>query len=201
MLPAVRRALFGGTFDPPHIAHLLAAEAAYRSLGVDVVTFLPAGSPWQKAGRRVTEPVHRWRMTLLSIEGVDYFDADDREVHRDGWTYTIDTVEELGADEELVLVLGADSAARIRTWHRADDLLQRVRVAVAPRPGTERRRVEEAVGERLEWLDMPELPVSGTLIRQMASTGRSVRFLVAHGVWEYLSQHPLYTEGTSPQRQ
>nr|NIR41213.1 nicotinic acid mononucleotide adenylyltransferase [Actinomycetota bacterium]NIS36208.1 nicotinic acid mononucleotide adenylyltransferase [Actinomycetota bacterium]NIT97341.1 nicotinic acid mononucleotide adenylyltransferase [Actinomycetota bacterium]NIU21007.1 nicotinic acid mononucleotide adenylyltransferase [Actinomycetota bacterium]NIU70774.1 nicotinic acid mononucleotide adenylyltransferase [Actinomycetota bacterium] len=103
-------ALLGGTFDPPHIAHLVAAETAYRSLGIDVVTFLPAGRPWQKAGQEVTGADHRWAMTLLAIEGVEYFSADDREVRRDGWTYTIETLEAFEG-HDVWLVLGADAAA------------------------------------------------------------------------------------------
>ena len=93
MLAKVRSGLLGGTFDPPHIAHLLAGEVAYRQLGLDRVIFIPAGSPWQKAGRRVSSASHRWVMSHLAVEGVDYFEADDREVHRDGWTYTADTLD------------------------------------------------------------------------------------------------------------
>jgi len=85
--------ILGGTFDPPHVAHLVAAEAAYRQFGLSGVTFLPAGAPWQKAGRRVSSADDRWTMTGLAIAGVPYFDADDREVSRDGWYYTADTLQ------------------------------------------------------------------------------------------------------------
>ena len=78
--------IFGGTFDPPHVAHLAAGEAARDQLGVDTVTFIPAGRPWQKRGTNVSEARHRLRMTELAVDGVGYFTVDDREVHRDGWT-------------------------------------------------------------------------------------------------------------------
>lgn len=187
----VRRAILGGTFDPPHLAHLVAGEAAFRNLGVDVVTFIPAGAPWQKADRDVTAAPHRWEMTRLATDGVEYFEADDREVHRDGWTYTIDTVESFPPDDDLILVLGSDAAARMRTWESAERLLERVRVAVAERPGVDRGAVESEIGEVI-WLDMPLLPVSGTELRKRASEGGSIRFLVREGVWEYIDRHGLY---------
>lgn len=187
----MRRALLGGTFDPPHVAHLVAGEAAWRQLDVDTVTFLPAGRPWQKESRDVTDHEHRWQMVLRSVEGVDYFDADPREVHRDGWTYTIDTLESFDEDDELWLVLGADAAANLPTWNRSASVLRRARIAVAPRPGTDRSSVEDAIGA-VTWLDMPSLLLSGTEIRQRAATGRSIRFLVRDPVWRYVEDQNLY---------
>ncbi|MDX1744451.1 MAG: nicotinate-nucleotide adenylyltransferase [Halobacteriales archaeon] len=189
----VRRAIMGGTFDPPHLAHLVAGEAAFRSLDVDVVTFIPAGAPWQKADREVTDAAHRWEMTRLATEGVDYFEADDREVHRDGWTYTIDTVDSFPDDDELTLILGSDAAAGIGTWERSERLLREVRLAVAERPGTDRQAVEAEVGE-VTWLEMPRLPVSGTELRRIARGGGSIRFLVRESVWAYIDRHGLYRE-------
>ena len=187
----VRRAILGGTFDPPHLAHLVAGEAAFRSLPIDVVTFVPAGAPWQKADRDVTSAAHRWEMTRRATEGVDYFESDDREVHRDGWTYTIDTVESFPDEDDLILVLGSDAAAGLPTWESSSRLLERVQVAVAERPGTNRAAVEDAVG-RVTWLDMPSLPVSGTELRRRAAEGSSIRFLVREAVWEYIRDQGLY---------
>jgi nicotinate-nucleotide adenylyltransferase len=188
----MRRAIVGGTFDPPHIAHLLAGEAAYRQLGVDVVTFIPAGAPWQKADDGVTAPHHRWRMTELAVDGVEYFEADDREVRRPGWTYTIETLESFTGDE-VVLVLGADAAANLPTWHRAAEVLERATVAVVPRPGHDRRLVDSAFDGNLEWLDMPEVSVSGTEIRARLARGKSVRFLVREAVWDYIVGEQIYS--------
>lgn len=187
----VRRALLGGTFDPPHLAHLVAGEAAFRALDVDVVTFLPAGAPWQKADAGVTSATHRWEMTRLAVDGIDYFEADDREVHRDGWTYTIDTIRSFDVHDEVTLVLGSDAAAGLPSWHEAEALNDRVSVAVAERPGTDRAKVEAAIGH-VTWLDMPLLPVSGTKLRERAAAGGSIRFMVREAVWEYLVAHRLY---------
>jgi nicotinate-nucleotide adenylyltransferase len=195
ILSPVNRVLVGGTFDPPHLAHLLAGEVAFRQLGVDVVTFLPAGAPWQKAGRQVSSADHRWAMTQLAVAGVDYFEADEREVRRDGWTYTADTLAGFPDDDDLTLVLGADAAARIDTWVRADEVLRRARLAVAPRPGTEHRAVEEAVGQAVIWLDMPLVEISGSEIRARAAQGRPIRFLMREAVWEYVESNRLYLPG------
>ncbi|MGH8937431.1 MAG: nicotinate-nucleotide adenylyltransferase [Acidimicrobiia bacterium] len=188
----MRRGILGGTFDPPHLAHLVAAETAYRQLGLDVVTFLPAGSPWQKAGHPVSEPEHRWEMTRLAIEGAEYFAADPRELRRDGPTYTIDTLATFPPGETLLLILGHDAAAGLPTWHRAEELVTQVEIVVAPRPGTGREEVDRAVGRAVQWLAMPALEISGTMIRQRLAARESVRFLVPDRVWHYIVEHELY---------
>jgi nicotinate-nucleotide adenylyltransferase len=184
--------LLGGTFDPPHLAHLVAGEIAYRDLSLDVVTFLPAGHPWQKAGASVTSPTDRWEMTRLAVEGVPYFEADDREVRRSGWTFTIDTLSGYPEDEEIFLILGSDAAKAITTWHRWEDVLERASLAVAPRPGTDPEVVSLAIPRPFVWLDMPSLDVSGTLLRERARAGRSIRFMVRENVWQYIGRQGLY---------
>ncbi len=187
----VMRAIFGGTFDPLHFAHLAAGEAAHDQLDVDTVTFIPAGRPWQKAGRDVSEAHHRLRMTELAVDGIEYFTVDDREVHRDGWTVTIDTVESFD-EERIVLIVGADAAGGIPTWHRSDELLKRAQIAVVPRPGVERTDVENAVRREIVWLDMPPIELSGTMLRRHVAEGRSIRFLVPDPVLAYVNEHNLY---------
>lgn len=189
----MRSGLLGGTFDPPHIAHLLAGEVAYRQLGLDRVIYMPAGSPWQKAGRRVSAAVHRWTMTELAVSPIEYFEADDREVHRDGWTYTADTLTTFPAPEGIVMILGSDAALGLPTWHRSTDVLARVELAVVPRPGVDRAAVEEQVKVD-HWLDMPSLPVSGTLIRERVQAGQGYRFLVTDAVFAYVDEQDLYRD-------
>lgn len=194
ILAPVRSGLLGGTFDPPHIAHLLAGEVAYRQLGLDRVIFMPAGSPWQKEGRQVSPAHPRWIMTRLATDVVDYFIADDREVHRDGPTYTVDTLATFDADEEIVLILGADAARGLPTWERWGEVHARVEVVVVPRPGVETEGVEDAIG-KATWLDMPALPISGTLIRQRMADGIGARFLVPEPVYAYILKEGLYRSG------
>lgn len=193
MLPIVRRGILGGTFDPPHLAHLFAGEAAYRDLDLDVVTFVPAGAPWQKVGRDVTAAEDRWEMTLLAIEGIAYFEGDDREVRREGWTYTVDTLRSFPDSEDLFLILGADAARGVPSWHESDEVLQRATIAVIPRPGVERVDVDVALaGGRVVWLDTPDVRLSGTMLRRQAAAGRSIRFLVPDAVWRYAESNGTY---------
>ncbi len=170
----------------------MAGEAAYRQLGLDLVTLIPAGAPWQKAGRDVSAPEHRWAMTERSVQGVDYFVADDRELRRDGWTYTVDTLETFDPQEDLVLILGADAASRLPTWHRAEDVVRRATLAVIPRPGTTQEAVEAVLPGGFEWLDTPEIGISGTMLRLRARAGGSIRFLVRESVWRYIQDHHVY---------
>jgi nicotinate-nucleotide adenylyltransferase len=188
------RGILGGTFDPPHVAHLVAAETAYHQLGLERVTFIPAGAPWQKADRPVSEREHRWEMTRRAIEGVAYFDADDREIRNDGWTYTAETLEQLDPAEAVVLILGADAALGLPSWHRPEFVVDRAGLAVYDRRGVTRSAVEEAVSAPITWLNAPELAVSGTGIRAMVREHRSARFLVTDSVWEYIEEQGLYRD-------
>jgi len=191
ILSPVYRAIIGGTFDPPHLAHLLAAETAYMQLGVDHVLMMPAGSPWQKPASSVSPGEHRWAMTLLAVEGADFIVPDDREVLRDGWTYTADTLATFPEEDRLVLVLGADAAANLSTWTRYDQVRERAEIAVVPRLHTDPADVVAAAGE-VTWLDMPILEISGSKIRERARRGQSVRFLVRDQVYDYMTEHGLY---------
>jgi nicotinate-nucleotide adenylyltransferase len=191
MLDSVSSGLMGGTFDPPHIAHLLAGEVAYRQLGLDQVLFIPAGSPWQKADNSVSPATMRWEMTKRATQGVDYFHPDDREVHRQGWTFTADTLSSFPADEELWLILGADAARGLPSWERADEVIARAKVAVLPRPGIDPAEVEDAIGPAL-WLDMAPVAISGTDIRHRVASGVGYRFMVTEAVYAYIETEHLY---------
>lgn len=190
ILVGVRRGILGGTFDPPHLAHLLAGDTARSELALDVVTYLPAGSPWQKADRGTAAAAHRWEMTRLAVAGVDYFEADDREVQREGWTYTVDTLREFEGDD-LVLILGSDAAARLPTWHEHNAVVEMAEIAVVPRPGFGRAKVSETV-DRFYWLDGPLLDLSGSILRARVRAGRSIRFLVPDPVRAYIAASGLY---------
>lgn len=195
ILSAVRRGILGGTFDPPHYGHLFMGEVAYWQLQLDVVTFLPAGAPWQKNDRRVADPRHRLEMTRLAIAGVAYFEADSREVERDGWTYTADTLGTFPKHEDLFLILGADAAARLPSWQRYREVVDRARIAVMPRPGSTFDDVAAALGaDGFDWLDGPEFDVSGTVIRERLEAGKSIRFLLPDAVRTYADSVGLHRE-------
>jgi nicotinate-nucleotide adenylyltransferase len=189
----VRTGILGGTFDPIHIAHLHAGEVALHQAKLDRILFMPAGSPWQKSGSEISAGEHRLAMTALAIDDYVGFQVDDREVLRDGPTYTADTLETFPDEEEVFLILGADAASRLRTWERHEVVLTRSTVLVVPRPGTDIGLVKSELPESII-LDMPALDVSGTHIRRMARDDRPYRFLVVEPVHDYIEEHQLYTK-------
>lgn len=191
-LEGVRRAVLGGTFDPPHLAHLVLAEAAYRQLGASVVEFVPAGNPWWKAGESPSPAHHRLEMVRLAVAGVSYFRVNDCEVRREGPSYMADTLGTFPARDEIFLVLGADAAGGLRGWMRWEEVVTRARMVVASRPGTAAPQVEEAIGRPPIWLDTPNLDISSEQVRRFCQAGRSIRFLVPEPVRQYVAQNRLY---------
>ena len=174
------------------MAHLILGEVAYRTLGVDMVTFLPTGDPWQKPDREVSDAAHRLAMLRAALSAVEYFEVDDREMKRSGPSYTIDTLESFPKADEIWLVVGADAALGTPSWHRAKEVLERARLVVAMRPGIDRAEVEAVVEAPITWLDMAETSISGTEIRRRAREGESVRFLVPDPVWRYIETERVY---------
>lgn len=190
--------ILGGTFDPPHIGHLLAAEFAREQLGLRQVRFLPAGHPYRKEGRRVTPAYHRAAMTELALAGHPGFVLDRRELEREGPTYTVDTVEELLRDgyRDLVLLFGTDAVEDMPNWKEPLRLFELARVAVLPKGCAP---VPEAFrGRPLIPVAMPRLEISSTLIRARAAAGLSIRHLVPDAVAEYIEAHRLYRQDGSP---
>jgi nicotinate-nucleotide adenylyltransferase len=199
MLAGVRTGILGGTFDPIHIAHLHAGETALHGAALDRVLFMPAGDPWQKEGRALTPAGQRLEMTRLAIAGVDGFEVDERETRRDGPTYTIDTLNSFPSEEELFLILGADAAVGLPTWHEWEAVAERAGILVVPRPGFDPTRVSESA-PTAKILDMAALDVSSTMIRAMAAEGRPYRFLVPARVHDYIETNDLYTQRGSGDR-
>jgi nicotinate-nucleotide adenylyltransferase len=182
--------ILGGTFDPPHIGHLAVANAALEQLDVEVVRLIPAGDPWQKRDEQVTDARHRLAMTRLAASEDPRFVVDDLEIRRSGPSYMVDTIEQLGGP--CTLILGADAARNLLTWHRAATLLEMVEVAVVPRPGVGFSDVCDALGRPVIELSMPTIDLSGTQIRSHISRGHSPRFLVPDAVCDYIASNGLY---------
>jgi len=187
-----RVGLLGGTFDPPHVGHLVVAESARVDLGLDQVRLLVAGDPWMK--RTVTSGRHRIEMARLAVGEDAHLVVDDRETRRDGSTFTVDTLQDLHDEErgtEWVFLLGADAAARLGEWHRIADALELARFVVMTRPGHE-LAPETAFAAALEPLAVPQVEVSSTDLRGRYADGRSTRYLVPERVDWYVRRHRLY---------
>ncbi len=194
---AVKTGLFGGSFDPVHLAHLSLARCALEQLGLDQLLWLPAGRPWQKTGRGLASPEHRRAMVELMIAGEPRFAVDDSELERDGASYTIDTVRaRLAArpDEQLFLLIGQDQYARLHTWREWRALLGLVTLAVAARDGqaVEASAELQSQPHRLLRLAMPALAYSSTQVRDMASRGEDISPMVGDAVAGYIAHHRLY---------
>jgi nicotinate-nucleotide adenylyltransferase len=189
-----RVGLFGGTFDPPHNAHVALAKAARAELQLDEVRWIPAGQPWQKA-RRVSDAVHREAMVRAAIDGEPGFLLDRIELDRAGPSFTLDTVRALQAQQaevQLFLIIGADQYAGLHTWRDWPDLLARVVLAVANRPGPVARPDAAVLRHPHRVVPLPMLDVSSTDIRERVSAGRPIDTLVPPAVARYIDQHHLY---------
>ncbi|PFG72930.1 nicotinate-nucleotide adenylyltransferase [Tepidiforma thermophila] len=196
--------IVGGTFDPPHLGHLVLAECARWQFGCGRVLFIPAGDPYRKtgtptpenaraggvAGRRVTPAALRLEMTRLATAGNPAFAVDARETRRPGPSYTVETLEELYAEgwRELVLVLGSDAAADLPNWRAPERIRELARVVVAEKAGA-------PAPAGFERVDMPRLEVSSTLIRERVRTGRPIRYLVPDAVAAFIEARGLYRDG------
>ena len=197
-----RIGLLGGSFDPPHLAHLALARTALQALQLDELWWLPAGQPWQKAGRALEAGPHRAAMVRLLIEGEPRFRLDERELRRVGPTYTVDTVRECCAEQPAAawfLILGQDQYGRLDTWHAWRVLLAEVTVAVAARSGHRPAPPAALVGHphRLEVLPLPDMPVSSSALRDALAQGADVSPMVGTAVAGYIARHHLY-RGQTP---
>jgi nicotinate-nucleotide adenylyltransferase len=191
--PPLRLGVFGGTFDPPHVGHLVTALNVRHALGLDRVIMMVANVPWQKEGSRPISPAaDRLAMVRAAVAGVDGLEAGDLELERPGPTYTADTLAELAIRHpgvELFTILGDDAAAGITTWERADEVCARSQLVVVDRPGAP---VELPSG--FDWLhvEVPHLEVSSTDLRQRFVDGRPLDFLVTPAVLDVVRQRGLY---------
>jgi nicotinate-nucleotide adenylyltransferase len=193
----VKIGLFGGSFDPPHLGHLALARQARDQLALDELLWIPAGRPWQKPDQALAEPAHRLAMVTLMIQGEDRMRADDLELHREGPSYTVDTVEALSARHRaaaLYLVIGQDQYTRLPTWHRWRELLSGVTLAVAGREGATPLPPAAlvAVWHRVVVLDLPPVAVSSTAVRAATAAGADLCSLVGDAVAGYIDRQGLY---------
>ena len=189
-------ALFGGSFNPPHVAHLAVAEAAAEAAGLDRVLWMPAAtSPHKQGDPGGVSAEHRLAMTRLAVAGNPRFAVDDAEVRRGGVSYTVDTLRALRAarpEADLVLVLGGDSLAGLSTWREPEAILALARLVVYRRPGSDEAGVPPEVLDRVRFVDAPPLDLSSTVLRRRLAAGRTVRYLVPDAVLAYAEAHGLY---------
>lgn len=196
-----RLGIMGGTFDPIHHGHLVAAEAAFDELGLDLVAFMPAGSPAFKQDKQVSAGEDRYAMTLLATSDNPHFIASRFEVDRPGVTYTAETLRLLRAyypdNVELYFITGADAIAEVVTWRDAGTIAELAHLVGATRPGYDLARARMALSESpydfdVTYLEIPALAISSSYLRARVRAGQSLRYLTPDPVTGYIHKHKLY---------
>jgi nicotinate-nucleotide adenylyltransferase len=201
----VRVGILGGTFNPPHLGHLVCAQEAYLQLSLDSVMLIPARIPPHKPIEDEPGPEHRLELCRLAVEGDQRFDVSALEMGREGLSYTVDTLRQLNSqapDSELFLIVGGDVAAGLPQWREPEQVLSLATVAVAKRRGTARTSVQGALhelpgGERARFFRMPRIGISSTMVRRRVRAAQPIRYLVPDGVAAYIERHHLYVGPTT----
>jgi nicotinate-nucleotide adenylyltransferase len=190
--------VFGGTFDPPHVGHLVTAVNVCHALSLDRVILMVANVPWQKVGQReITPAVDRLAMVAAAVQDVDHLEAGDHEIRAGGHSYTADTLAGLAArhpSAHLYTIVGDDAAAGIHTWERVGEVLSLSRMVVVDRPGD-----KVTLEESIDWIhvEVPRLEVSSTDLRARCQDGRPLDYLVTDPVLDVIRERGLYGIGVS----
>jgi nicotinate-nucleotide adenylyltransferase len=188
--------VMGGTFDPIHHGHLVAAEEARHAFDLERVLFVPVGDPWQKADQDVSPASDRLEMVGRAIADNDAFEISRVDVDRNGPTYTIDTLRSLAEQRpgaELYFITGADAILEILTWKDPQDALRLATFVAVTRPGHDLAGLRKlGIEERVVLLEIPALAISSTDIRARVAEGRPIRYLVPAPVEEYIRERDLY---------
>ena len=184
----------GGTFDPIHHGHLVAASEVASVFDLDEVVFVPTGTPWQKSDREVAEAEHRYLMTVIATAANPRFTVSRVDIDRPGPTYTIDTLRDLRAqrpDAELFFITGADAMAKIMSWKDAEELWTLAHFVGVTRPGHELPMLDRS---NVSLMEVPAMAISSTDCRERVRTGHPVWYLVPDGVVQYIGKHMLYND-------
>jgi nicotinate-nucleotide adenylyltransferase len=192
-----RVGVMGGTFDPIHHGHLVAASEVQSWFDLDEVIFVPTGQPWQKADRDVSPAEDRYLMTVIATAANPRFAVSRVDIDRDGPTYTIDTLRDLAAlhpDADLYFITGADAMAALLTWRDHEELFELAHFVGCTRPGHEMDdgTLEGLPKDRITLVEIPALAISSTDCRHRVERGEPVWYLVPDGVVQYIGKHRLY---------
>ncbi|HEY2297095.1 MAG TPA: nicotinate-nucleotide adenylyltransferase [Jatrophihabitans sp.] len=189
-----RVGIMGGTFDPIHHGHLVAASEVATLFALDEVIFVPTGEPWQKSDRRVSPAEHRYLMTVIATASNPHFWVSRVDIDRSGPTFTIDTIRDIAAqrpDGDLYFITGADALAQILSWKDAEDALKLATFVGVTRPGYD-LSAEHLPSDSVTLVDVPAMAISSSDCRARVSAGKPVWYLVPDGVVQYISKHQLY---------
>jgi nicotinate-nucleotide adenylyltransferase len=184
--------VFGGTFDPPHLGHLILAQSAYENLNLDKVLFIPAGKQPHKQNVAITAKEHRLEMLKLAIDKDSRFEISQIELNNNDLSYTYKTLrrmKELHLGNKLYFLIGGDNISEIETWMKPDEIFELANVASAGRPEFKQTGRYK---DQVIMFDMPQIEISSTMIRKMAKKGLSIKYLVPEKVEHYIIENGLY---------
>jgi nicotinate-nucleotide adenylyltransferase len=189
--------IMGGTFDPIHMGHMIAAESAKDGLQLDEVWFMPTHQPPHKEQGPKASPGQRWDMVCRSIEGCAYFRAVDMELKRKGISYTFDTVLQLKneyPDHDFYYIIGADMVQYLPHWQKIDEILEVISFIGLDRAGfeIEWEQIAPAIRRKVSMVTMPDIGISSTKIRSRRAAGQSIRYLIQEEVYHYIEVNHLY---------
>ena len=193
-MSAQRVGIMGGTFDPVHHGHLVAASEVAALFELDEVIFVPTGEPWQKSQRQVSPAEHRYLMTVIATASNPRFWVSRVDIDRSGPTFTIDTIRDIGRQRpgaELYFITGADALSQILSWKDAERTLQLARFIGVTRPGYELTDAH-LPSDSVTLLDVPAMAISSSDVRDRVMAGQPVWYLVPDGVVQYINKHRLY---------
>lgn len=193
-----RIGIMGGTFDPIHHGHLVAASEVADRFSLDEVVFVPTGEPWQKADSKVSASEDRYLMTVIATAANPQFKVSRVDIDREGPTYTIDTLTDLRAqypDDLLFFITGADALASILSWRDWEDMFELAEFVGVTRPGyvLSEEMLPKEHQDRVHLIDVPAMAISSTDVRERARTGHPVWYLVPDGVVQFIGKYDLYS--------
>ena len=190
-----RIGVMGGTFDPIHHGHLVAASEVQAWFDLDEVIFVPTGQPWQKESRVVSAAEDRYLMTVIATASNPRFSVSRVDIDRPGLTYTVDTLrdlrEECGADTEFYFITGADALTQILTWRDVDELFEMAHFVGCTRPG-HTIETDQALPAAVTLLEIPALAISSTECRERVAAGQPIWYLVPDGIVQYINKRRMY---------
>jgi nicotinate-nucleotide adenylyltransferase len=195
-----RLGVMGGTFDPIHHGHLVAASEVAARFALDEVVFIPTGQPWQKADRKVSQAEDRYLMTVIATASNPRFSTSRIDIERSGNTYTVDTLADLraqvGKDADLFFITGADALSQILTWRGADQLFDLAHFIGVTRPGSplDESTVDHLPSDKVTLIEVPALSISSTDCRRRVTEGLPIWYLVPDGIVQYIAKRGLYRE-------
>jgi nicotinate-nucleotide adenylyltransferase len=203
----LRVGVLGGTFNPPHVGHLVCAQEAWAQLELERVLLVPVHAPPHKEIETEPGVEHRVRMCELVTAGDEHFEVSRVDAERPGPSWTVDTLKRLHEDapeDDLTFIVGGDMAYSLPTWREPEAVLELAELGVAEREGVRRADIVERLAslrgahERVRFFEMPRIDVSSSLIRRQVALGRPVRYLVPDAVADYMGAHDLYRREGAP---